>query len=102
MKSINVAVTSAGGIVAQGIIKSLKYHNKYTRHKSYEYNILATDISYEAAGLYRVHKFSIVQKPTAKEYLKSVIDLCNKNKIQVLFIGSDEELPVLCNNKNYI
>jgi carbamoyl-phosphate synthase large subunit len=102
MKSINVAVTSAGGIVAQGIIKSLKYYNKYARRKSYEYNILATDISYEAAGLYRVHKFSILQKPTAKEYLKSVIDLCNKNKIQVLFIGSDVELPILCNNKNYI
>jgi carbamoyl-phosphate synthase large subunit len=102
MKSINVVVTSAGGIVAQGIIKSLKYHNKYARSKSHEYKILATDISYEAAGLYRAHKFSILQKPTAKEYLKSVVDLCNKNRIQALFIGSDVELPILCNNKDYI
>lgn len=102
MKSINVVVTSAGGIVAQGIIKSLKYHNKYAGRKSYEYKILATDISYDAAGLYRAHKFSIIQKPTEKEYLKSMVDLCNKNRIQVLFIGSDVELPILCNNKGYI
>lgn len=102
MKSINVVVTSAGGIVAQGIIKSLKFHNKYAKVRRYEYNIFATDISYEAAGLYRAHKFSLIPKPTSKEYLKSVVDLCNKNKIQVLFIGSDVELPVLCNNKEYI
>ena len=102
MKSINVVVTSAGGIVAQGIIKSLKYHNKYTRSKKHEYKILATDISYEAAGLYRAHKFSLIPKPTAKEYLKSVVDLCNRNKIQVLFIGSDVELPLLCENKTFI
>ncbi len=102
MKSINVVVTSAGGIVAQGIIKSLKFHNKYSKVRSYEYKILATDISYEAAGLYRTHKFSLIPKPTSKEYLKSVVDLCNRNKIQVLFIGSDVELPILCNNKEYI
>ena len=102
MKSIDVVVTSAGGIVAQGIIKSLKFHNKYAKIRRYEYKILATDISYEAAGLYRAHKFSLVPKPTSKEYLKSVVDLCNRNKIQVLFIGSDVELPVLCKNKEYI
>jgi carbamoyl-phosphate synthase large subunit len=102
MKSINVVVTSAGGIVAQGIIKSLKFHNKYAKIRRYEYKILATDISYEAAGLYRAHKFSLIPKPTSKEYLKSVVDLCNRNKIQVLFIGSDVELPILCKNKEYI
>ena len=102
MKSINVVVTSAGGIVAQGIIKSLKYHNKYSKPKGHEYKILATDISYEAAGLYRAHKFSLIPKPTANEYLRSVIDLCNRNKIQVLFIGSDIELPILCENKESI
>ena len=102
MKSINVVVTSAGGIVAQGIIKSLKYHNKYSRHKSHEYKIFATDISYEAAGLYRVHKFSLIPKPTAKEYLNSIVKVCNRNKIQILFIGSDVELPILCKNKEFI
>src|SRR6185436_15976450 len=102
MKTINVVVTSAGGIVAQGIIKSLKYHNKYSRLKRYEYKILATDINYEAAGLYRAHKFSLIPKPTAKEYLKSIVDLCNRNEIKVLFIGSDVELPILCKNKHLI
>jgi len=102
MKSVNVAVTSAGGIVAQGIIKSLKHHNKYSRPNRHQYKILATDINYEAAGLYRAHKFSIIPRPTAKDYLKSVVDLCNRNKVQILFIGSDVELPILCKNKDFI
>lgn len=102
MKSINVAVTSAGGIVAQGIIKSLKYHNENSRLRGHDYKILATDISYDAAGLYRAHKFSLIPKPSAKDYLKSIINLCNRNRIQILFIGSDIELPILCQNKYMI
>ena len=63
MEQINVLVTSVGGIVAQGIIKSLKYHNKYTKNKKYYYKILGTDIIFDSAGLYRVDKFSIIDKP---------------------------------------
>ena len=95
MKNINTLVTSTGGIVAQGIIKSLKYHNLYERERDHKYRIIGTDINYEAAGLYRVDKFSIVKKPSDPNYLKTIIDVCVKNKVHILFIGSDIELPIL-------
>lgn len=102
MKIINTIVTSVGGIVAQGIIKSLKYHNIYHSDTGHGYKILGTDINFEAAGLYRVDKFSIVNKSSNRNYLKNIIGLCIKNKIQVLFIGSDVELPILCKYQDEI
>jgi carbamoyl-phosphate synthase large subunit len=95
MKNINTLVTSTGGIVAQGIIKSLKFHNLYGRESDHKYKIIGTDINYEAAGLYRVDRFSIVKKPSNSDYLKNIIDLCVKNKVHILFVGSDVELPIL-------
>jgi carbamoyl-phosphate synthase large subunit len=102
MKKINVLVTSVGGIVAQGIIKSLKYHNKYSKNKTYNYNIHGTDIAYDSSGLYRVNKFSIIEKPDKKRYLNSIINLCKENNIDVVFIGSDLELSTLSKNKKLI
>lgn len=102
MKKINTLVTSVGGIVAQGIIKSLKFHNFYQNQTGHKYEILGTDINYEAAGLYRVDKFSIVNKPSERNYLKTILEVCIMNKIHVLFIGSDVELPVLCKYKDEI
>jgi len=102
MKHINTLVTSVGGIVAQGIIKSLKFHNFYQNQTDHKYEILGTDINYEAAGLYRVDKFSIVKKPADRNYLKTILEVCNRNNIHVLFVGSDVELPVLCKYKDEI
>ena len=102
MEQINVLVTSVGGIVAQGIIKSLKYRNKYTNNKEYFYNILGTDIIFDSAGLYRVDKFSIIDKPENENFIQSIIDLCIDNNIDVIFVGSDVELAVFSKNKEII
>jgi len=102
MKKINTLVTSVGGIVAHGIIKSLKYHNKYSKNKTYNYNLYGTDIAYDSSGLYRVDRFSIIQKPDDKRYIESIIDICTKNNIDIVFIGSDEELSALSKNKKLI
>src|SRR5919112_2674589 len=102
MEQINVLVTSVGGIVAQGIIKSLKYHNNYVESKKYSYNILGTDIIFDSAGLYRVDKFSIVEKPGNENFIESIIDLCIGNNIDLLFVGSDVELSVFSKNKEVI
>jgi carbamoyl-phosphate synthase large subunit len=99
MKKINVLITSVGGIVAQGIIKSLKYHNKYSKNKSYHYNLYGTDIIYDSSGLFRVDKFSIIEKPENEQYVESIIDICNKNNIDIVFIGSDIELATISNSK---
>ncbi|MDR4491255.1 MAG: ATP-grasp domain-containing protein [Candidatus Nitrosocosmicus sp.] len=102
MKTVKVMVTSAGGIVAQGIIKSLKYHNGSEGKKQHKYKILGTDISYDAAGLYRCDKFAIVKKPDQKDYIRNLIDICSQEKIHVIFVGSDIELPILCKTKDLL
>ena len=102
MKKINALVTSVGGIVAQGIIKSLKFHNNYSENKAYAYNIYGTDIAYESSGLFRVDKFSLVGKPESDGYIESIISICNNNDIDIVFIGSDVELSKLGNNQKQI
>jgi carbamoyl-phosphate synthase large subunit len=102
MEQINVLVTSVGGIVAQGIIKSLKYHNNYTKDKKYHYNIVGTDIIFDSAGLYRIDKFSIINKPENENFIQSIIDLCIDNNIDLIFIGSDVELIVFSKNREII
>lgn len=102
MKKINVLITSVGGIVAQGIIKSLKYYNKHSKNKTYHYNIYGTDIIYDSSGLYRVDKFSIIDKPGNDKYIESIINICNTNDIDIVFIGSDVELSTFSINKNTI
>ncbi len=102
MKKINTLVTSVGGIVAQGIIKSLRHHNTHSKDKEYNYDIYGTDIIYESAGLYRSDKFSIIDKPKSEGYVDSIINLCSKNNIDLVFVGSDQELPEISNNKKQI
>lgn len=102
MKTVRVMVTSTGGIVAQGIIKSLKHHNKFGNNKLYKYQILGTDISYDASGLYRCHKFAIISRPEEKDFIKNLMKICTDQKVQALFIGSDVELPIIAKNKEEI
>lgn len=102
MKKINVMVTSVGGIVAQGIIKSLKYHNKFSENREHCYNIIGTDIVYDATGLYRVDKFSLVDKPESENFVQTIIDICIDNDIDLIFIGSDVELSSFSANKKII
>lgn len=101
MKHANVLVTAAGSIIAQGIIKSLRLAN--IQHSSpVSYRIFATDISAEAAGLYRADVGVLIPKPTSPDYIDQVIKICNENKIDAVFVGSDEELMTLVTSKEQI
>jgi carbamoyl-phosphate synthase large subunit len=102
MKQVNVLITSVGGIVGQGIIKSLKYNNKFSKNKTYHYNIHGTDVVHDSSGLYRADKFSIITKPENEQFIESIINLCKNNNIDVIFPGSDIELPIFSKNKKTI
>jgi carbamoyl-phosphate synthase large subunit len=102
MRQINALVTSVGGIVAQGIIKSLKYHNKYSEDKHHNYSIHGTDIAFDSAGLYRVDSFSIIDKPKSDSYVDSIVNICSKNNIDIVFVCSDDELLKVSNYKKLI
>jgi carbamoyl-phosphate synthase large subunit len=94
MNRANVLVTAAGSIVAQGIVKSLKLAN-VLGSSPVSYKIFATDISAQAAGLYRADVGILVPSPTSPDYVDQMIRICNENKIDAVFVGSDEELMPL-------
>jgi carbamoyl-phosphate synthase large subunit len=102
MMQINALITSVGGIVGQGIIKSLKHHNLCSKSKKYYYNLFGTDIIFDSAGLFRVDKFSIIGKPTDEAYIDSIISICCKNNIHLVFVGSDEELHKISSYRKQI
>jgi carbamoyl-phosphate synthase large subunit len=90
-----VLITAAGSIVAQGIIKSLKLANQIG--KSVKYRIIATDMSVQAAGLYRCDKGFLVPPSSSPDYIDSVIKIIKDENVQAIYVGSDQELQVMAN-----
>ena len=97
----NVLVTTAGTIVAQGIIKSLKLANAQSDH-SVNYRIVSTDMSREAAGLYRSDVGLVVPPFSSPRYLDNIVTICKNEGIDAIFVGADEELLTMAINKQRI
>jgi len=96
-----VLVTAAGGIVSQGIMKSLKLSNIKKDHPVM-YEIVATDINAQAAGLYRSDVGILVPPPSSSDYVESIIKICKEQNVQAIFVGSDEELLPIAHVKEKI
>jgi carbamoyl-phosphate synthase large subunit len=93
-RNATVLVTAAGTVVAQGIIKSLRYANS-ARKNRVRYRIVTADMSAQAAGLYRGDLGILVPSASSKDYLDSISAACRKEGVSAVFVGSDEELSVL-------
>jgi carbamoyl-phosphate synthase large subunit len=99
--SVNVLVTAAGGIVGQGILKSLKLSNK-CGNSSVIYNIFGADMNPLAAGLYRCNTGIVVPPAQSADYVEVIIDICKSKAITGIFVGSDSELLILTAAKERI
>src|SRR5919198_3431995 len=97
----NVMVTAAGGIIGQGIIKSLKLSNTLG-HSPVLYKIFATDSNPLAAGLFRSDTGIIVPHAKSEDYVDIITDVCRRNAISAIFVGSDNELGPLSSAKDEI
>jgi carbamoyl-phosphate synthase large subunit len=100
-RDATVLVTAAGTVVAQGIIKSLKYANS-KRNRHVHYRIIAADMSAQAAGLYRGELGILVPSASSNKYVESIITACKKEEVSAVFVGADEELSVLAGSANRI
>ena len=100
-KKATVLVTSAGGIVGQGIMKSLRLASSSSL-APISYRILAVDASPLAAGLYRSDIGHIVPKATDPGYIDSIIKYLRDYEVEALFVGSDEELMAIATAKKRI
>jgi carbamoyl-phosphate synthase large subunit len=81
-----VLVTGVGGGVGQSIIKSLE---------NSPYEVIGADGEVLGTGLYAVGTGYLIPYASSKEYADRLLDICQREKCQVLFPGLDAELPVL-------
>jgi len=86
-----VLVTSAGGVVAQGIIKSLKLASS-AKDAPVNYRIVSADMSPKAAGLYRSDLGVQVPSASSRAFVDAIIGLCKEQGIRAVFVGAEEEL----------
>jgi carbamoyl-phosphate synthase large subunit len=91
MPQETVLVTSAGSIIAQGIIKSLNLANE-EKDNPVKYQIIAADMSPDAAGLYRADDGILLPPASSPDYIDCLINLCRKREVKAIFVGSDDEL----------
>lgn len=89
MKQISVLVTGAsGGGVGEQVIKALKL-------SSLNLEIITTNVNKNSKGLLDGDIGYIVPYASDTTYIPTIIELCNKHDIKVLFPGSEAELTVI-------
>lgn len=93
--TINLLVTGVGAGVGQSIVKAIKLSKINTK-------IIATDNSPLAAGMYRADAAYLVPLARERGYIKKIIEICNKEKVDLILVGTDVELPTLAENKEKI
>jgi carbamoyl-phosphate synthase large subunit len=94
---IKVLVTGAGGTASQSIIKCLKLANSEKK----EYNIIVTDVDPLLVGIYRGTKGYLVSRNWTR-YVKELIRICRREKVDILVPGSDVELAQVSKNREQI
>ena len=80
-----------------------------TRNKIVEYfvntlngtgKVIATDMSNLAPAIYEADKYYIVPRMTSPDYVDTIIDICQKERIDGVLSLIDPELSLLAKNEN--
>lgn len=91
--SICILLTSVGGMVSPGIIENLRNIPKIDR-------IIGTDMSAEAIGFHFVDKGYIVPRGDAPDYITVLSELSERESVDVIIPGADEEVLALSRHKD--
>jgi carbamoyl-phosphate synthase large subunit len=94
----NVLVTAVGGIVGEGIVKSLRFANM-DEGSPIKYKIIGVDMDDQAAGLYRCDSGKLIPPASSADYLESIMRIVYENDIRAIYVGSDIELAKLAQAK---
>lgn len=92
---INALITGTGGGVGQSIFKAL-------RLSSLSLKIITADMHPMGVGLYRGDKGYLVPGANDPAFIDAIIKICNNEKIDIIFVGSDPELPIFAGHKQQI
>lgn len=93
MMRINILVTGAGAVLGQGILRSLNsIHDEHII-------IHSADPDFRSTGHWLAHKNHKVPFANASSYIKVITEIIITEKIDIVLIGTDTELPVFAVNK---
>ena len=97
---MRILITGVGSLLAQGIIKSIKKSN-------INCYLVGTDYFASSVGLYLVDSGYLLPdilnpKVKGKVWIDKLIDIINKEKIDVVIPGLDFEIPILSQKKELI
>lgn len=91
-----ILVTGAGAILGQGILRCLRFSKEH-------HYIITADPDVRSPGHALSDKsYAIPLAKYKEEYLVAIENIIKKEKINVLFIGTDVELMLLATNKNLL
>ena len=89
---INILITQSGGPAAIGLIKSI-------RQSSYDVSITSTDMDKLATGNYFSDYYYTVPPTTHSNYIKTLLNLVKKHKIDLIIPTGENDLQKLSDNK---
>lgn len=87
MNNIAVLITGAGAPGAPGIIKSLRIAGER------QIRIIGVDTDPNSIGFAMVDRWYVGEKATSKEFIPSLLQICKKEKVNVLIPLVTDELP---------
>ena len=92
--SINILITCSGGQLAPSLLRSI------SKSKNININTISTDLNSDAIGRSFSDKFFTVPSGYDEKYINHMLNLCKKEKIDVIFPWSDEESLNFALNRN--
>jgi len=81
----SVLITGVGGIVGQGVLKSLAES---------PYRTIGADASESAPGIYAANRGYLVPMAKDPRYVDRLLEICASERVGFLFAGLDVELPL--------
>ena len=95
MNKVRALVLGVGGNVSQGIIKAL-------RQTKYNIEVVGACVSKKSVGLYMCDTAYLCPYAEDPDFISWYIDLCNREHIDIVFTGVEENIDVLLKNRSYI
>ena len=89
---VTVLVTGAGAGIGQSILKALQASKVRTR-------IICADMNAVAAGMYRSDSAYTIPAASDSGYIKAIEDICKKENVEIICIGTDTELATVAPQK---
>ncbi len=93
-KKVNILLTSAGTQTFNNILQALR------QQKEIKYSIIACDTNPYAYGLYLIKRKYLIPRATSKEYIPALIEICKREKVDILIPLYSAEFPVLAPKRN--